>query len=116
MCMKNGRIFLFRFGEYLACLDAASGSELWRKTPENALELFASLGKYLTRQSWQTNWRTTDRDRREPRGSLPPTPPGIRVTYHGGSTELSVGRRRYSGKVDRVEIAISQCLVNRRVP
>jgi len=50
-----------------------------------------------------------------PSRAVPVTPPGIRVTYHGGSTELSVGRRSYSGKVDRVEIAISQCLLNRRV-
>ena len=30
-----------------------------------------------------------DRDRGVPRGATPPTPPGIRVAYHGGSTELS---------------------------
>jgi hypothetical protein len=30
-----------------------------------------------------------DRDRGTPHGAAPPTPPGIRVTYHGGSTELS---------------------------
>jgi len=28
---------------------------------------------------------TPDRDRKEPRGFLPPTPPGTRITYHGGS-------------------------------
>jgi hypothetical protein len=27
-----------------------------------------------------------DRDRGTPHGAAPPTPPGIRVTYHGGST------------------------------
>src|SRR3954464_6052887 len=32
-----------------------------------------------------------DRDRGAPRGAAPPTPPGIRVTYHGGSTGLSLG-------------------------
>src|SRR5690348_15607582 len=32
-----------------------------------------------------------DRDRGTPRGATPPTPPGIRVTYHGGSTGLSLG-------------------------
>ena len=30
-----------------------------------------------------------DRDRGTPRGATPPTPPGIRVTYLGGSIELS---------------------------
>lgn len=59
MCMKNGRIFIFRFGAYLSCLEAKSGKVLWRKTPENAPELFGSLGRYLNRQDWRTNWRTT---------------------------------------------------------
>jgi outer membrane protein assembly factor BamB len=59
MCMKNGRIYIFRFGAYLACLNVSNGEVLWRKTPENAPELFESLGKYLNRQDWRTNWRTT---------------------------------------------------------
>jgi outer membrane protein assembly factor BamB len=59
VCMKNGRIFAFRFGTYLTCLDARNGNVLWRKTKDNASELFETLGEYLTRQSWQTNWRTT---------------------------------------------------------
>src|SRR3954470_4436202 len=33
--------------------------------------------------------RTADRDRGAPRGAAPPTPPGIRFAYHGGSTGLS---------------------------
>ncbi len=28
---------------------------------------------------------TPNRDRTEPRGSVPPTPPAIRLTYQGGS-------------------------------
>ncbi len=59
MCMKNGRIYIFRFGAYLACLDAKTGNEIWRKRPDNAPELFRSLGTYLNRQDWRTNWRTT---------------------------------------------------------
>ncbi|MHC4228030.1 MAG: outer membrane protein assembly factor BamB family protein [Planctomycetota bacterium] len=59
VCMKNGRIFAFRFGTYLTCLDARNGNVLWRKIKDNAPELFETLGEYLTRQSWQTNWRTT---------------------------------------------------------
>jgi len=59
VCMKNGRLYIFRFGQYLACLDAETGKQVWRKTPENAPALFASVGKYLeTRQDWRTNWRT----------------------------------------------------------
>ena len=59
VCMKNGRIFAFRFGTYLTCLDSRTGQVLWRKTKDNAPELFETLGEYLPRQSWQTNWRTT---------------------------------------------------------
>jgi len=59
VCMKGGRLFLFRFGSYLACLDAKTGAQLWRKTPQNAPALFKSLGEYLERrQDWRTNWRT----------------------------------------------------------
>ncbi len=59
ICMKNGRLYVFRFGNYLTCLDGASGNELWRETPANAPRLFASLGEYQNRQDWRTNWRTT---------------------------------------------------------
>ncbi len=59
ICMRNGRIYIFRFGEYLACLDARDGHVVWRRTPENAPALFQSLGGYSNRQGWKTNWRTT---------------------------------------------------------
>jgi len=59
ICMKDGRIYIFRFGAYLACMDAKNGGVVWRRTPENAPELFKSLGEYLNRQDWRTNWRTT---------------------------------------------------------
>jgi len=59
MCMKKGRIYIFRFGSYLTCLDAKTGNAVWRKTPDNAPKLFESLGTYLNRQDWRTNWRTT---------------------------------------------------------
>ncbi|UCD49943.1 MAG: PQQ-binding-like beta-propeller repeat protein, partial [Phycisphaerales bacterium] len=59
VCMKGGRLYIFRFGSYLACLDARTGAQLWRKTPQNAPDLFQSLGEYLERrQDWRTNWRT----------------------------------------------------------
>ncbi len=59
VCMKNGRIFAFRFGTYLTCLDAKTGKVLWRKTPADNPEFFAAIGRYSPRQSWATNWRTT---------------------------------------------------------
>jgi len=58
VCMKNGRIYIFRFGSFLACLDSKTGETIWRKTTDNARELFQALGEYLHRQSWETNWRT----------------------------------------------------------
>jgi outer membrane protein assembly factor BamB len=59
LCMKNGRIYIYRHGAFLACLDARTGKDIWRKTPENYLELFDALGADLDRQDWRTNWRTT---------------------------------------------------------
>ena len=59
ICMSDGRIHCFSFGNYLACLDAGTGEQLWRRTPRNAPDLFESLGEYQHRQDWRTNWRTT---------------------------------------------------------
>jgi outer membrane protein assembly factor BamB len=59
ICMKNGHIYIFKFGKYLACLNAQNGEVIWRKTPDNATELFEALGDYSHRQDWRTNWRTT---------------------------------------------------------
>ena len=56
-----------------------------------------------------------DRDRGTPRGAAPPTPPGIRVTYHGGSTGLSLGRDIESGETERLEVVVAQGLLDRRV-
>ena len=59
VCMKNGRIFAFRFGIYLTCLDAKTSKVVWRKSKADSPELFEALGAYSPRQGWQTNWRTT---------------------------------------------------------
>jgi len=59
MCMADGRIFIFRFGAYLASLDAKTGEIIWRRTPTDAPELFDALGKYMNRQGASFNWRTT---------------------------------------------------------
>ena len=42
-----------------------------------------------------------DRDRRRPRDATPPTPPGIWVSYHGGSTELGLGGHIDPGKTEQ---------------
>jgi outer membrane protein assembly factor BamB len=59
LCMKNGRLFALSFGSSLTCLDAKTGRALWRKTKENATDLFDAIGAPLKRQDWRTNWRTT---------------------------------------------------------
>jgi outer membrane protein assembly factor BamB len=59
LCMKNGRIYIYRYGAFLACLDAKDGKYIWRKTPDNSPELFNAIGASLNRQDWRTNWRTT---------------------------------------------------------
>ena len=41
-----------------------------------------------------------DRDRGAPHGAAPPTPPSVRVAYHGGSTGLSRTRNIESGETD----------------
>ncbi len=58
VCMKNGRIYIFRHLSFLVCLDAKSGKVVWRKTNANAPELFELLGERLEGQGWQNNWRT----------------------------------------------------------
>ncbi len=59
LCMKNGRLFFSHFGEYIACLDANSGKEIWRRTAEKDAELFKAIGPYCPYQIAYTGWRST---------------------------------------------------------
>ena len=59
--------------------------------------------------------RGLNRDRGTPRDATPPTPPGIRVPYHGGSTELGLGGRIDLGKTERLEIGVAEGLLDRRM-
>ena len=59
--------------------------------------------------------RALDRDRGVPHDTPPPTPPGIRVAYHGGSMELSVGDSGDTGKANRIEVRVAQRLLDGRV-
>src|SRR5262249_21403397 len=34
VCMKNGRIYAFSFGNYLTCLEAGTGRQVYRHTPQ----------------------------------------------------------------------------------
>ncbi|MBN2506073.1 MAG: PQQ-binding-like beta-propeller repeat protein [Verrucomicrobia bacterium] len=59
LCMHQNRIYAFRSGEYLACIDAQTGRDVWRVTRTTHPEVFSELGESLPRQDWRTNWRTT---------------------------------------------------------
>jgi len=59
VCMKNGRLYAFSFGNFLSCLDAKTGDTLFYLTKQDAPDLFATLGEYQQRQDWRSNWRTT---------------------------------------------------------
>ena len=59
LCMKKGRIYLCRFGEYLACLDAADGKELWRRTAGNDAALFEAIGPYRPGHGYIGGWKST---------------------------------------------------------
>ena len=56
-----------------------------------------------------------DRDRGEPQGAAPPTPPGVRVMYQGGSIGLSKSIGIESGETGLVEKVIAQGHLYRRV-
>ena len=58
MCLRGGRIYAFRFGAFLTCLDAAGGKVVWRRTAAADPEVFRALGRNLNRQDWRTNFRT----------------------------------------------------------
>ena len=58
LCMKDGRIYVTNFGRCLACLDAKSGSELWRRTAEKDPEIFKAIGRYRPEQGPIGGWKT----------------------------------------------------------
>ncbi len=58
VCMKNGRIYICSFGNYLACLDARNGAEIWRKTPAEAPKLFEAIGSYRPGHGWARGWKS----------------------------------------------------------
>jgi hypothetical protein len=55
--------------------------------------------RYFCRAGEMADMRvlTRDRDRGTPCGAAPPTPPGIRVAYLGGSTGLSLNGQHRGG-------------------
>jgi outer membrane protein assembly factor BamB len=59
VCLRNGRIYIAAFGKYLACLDAPSGKQLWRRTAENDPELFRNIGPYRPGHGAIGGWKST---------------------------------------------------------
>ena len=59
-----------------------------------------------------STFQAADRDRGTPRGAAPATPPGIRVTYHGGSTGLSFCGDINSGQAEFMEDMVAQDLLD----
>jgi outer membrane protein assembly factor BamB len=43
LCVSTGRIFVYSHGKYLACVESASGKELWKTTDE---KLLAAIGQH----------------------------------------------------------------------
>ena len=56
--MKNGRIYISRFGRYLRCLDAATGKPLWQRTAEKDAGVFEAIGPYRPGQGYVEGWKT----------------------------------------------------------
>ncbi|MGB2823769.1 MAG: PQQ-binding-like beta-propeller repeat protein, partial [Phycisphaerae bacterium] len=58
-CMKAGRLFVTSFGKYIACLDAKTGKEIWRKTPDDDSQLFTAIGEFSPGHGYRTGWKST---------------------------------------------------------
>jgi outer membrane protein assembly factor BamB len=58
LCMKSGHIFVSHFGKYLACVDAKTGLDVWRRTADKDKEVFDAIGPYRPGQGWVEGWRT----------------------------------------------------------
>jgi outer membrane protein assembly factor BamB len=59
VCLASGRLFVSRFGRYLAALDAKTGSQVWRRTVEQDKDLFEAIGPYRPGHGWIPGWKST---------------------------------------------------------
>jgi len=59
LCMIGGKMFFCSFGNYLACLDAKTGKEAWRKMGSDARELFKQIGPFSKGHGYRSGWKTT---------------------------------------------------------
>ena len=58
VAIKNNHIYISRFGEYVACLNAKDGTLSWRKDKNNAEKTFALFGKKEKSKGHITRWDT----------------------------------------------------------
>jgi outer membrane protein assembly factor BamB len=59
LAMKSGRIYFASFGRYLACVEAASGQLVWKRTAQQDPELFRSIGPYRPGHGYVGGWKST---------------------------------------------------------
>ena len=59
LCMANGRIYMANFGNYVLCLDAKTGQEIWRKTAQQDAEVFKTIGPYRPGHGYIGGWKST---------------------------------------------------------
>ena len=57
ICMSNDRIYVCSFGNYLSCLDATDGKEIWRRTAEEDADVFAAIGPYRSGHGYIMGWK-----------------------------------------------------------
>jgi outer membrane protein assembly factor BamB len=59
LCMAGGRLFFCSFGSYLACLDTATGRQLWRRTADKDPDVLQAVGPYRADYNWINGWQST---------------------------------------------------------
>jgi len=57
--LKNGRLYISSFGKYVACLDAKTGKDIWRRTAEKDPAVFQAIGPYRSGHGYVEGWKTT---------------------------------------------------------
>ena len=58
IAIKNNNIYISRFGEYIACLNAKDGTPSWRKDKNNAKKTFELFMKKEKNNKFLTRWDT----------------------------------------------------------
>ncbi|MBL7224166.1 MAG: PQQ-binding-like beta-propeller repeat protein, partial [Candidatus Brocadiae bacterium] len=59
LCLRGGRLYFAHFGRTLACLDASSGTPVWRRTAAKDAKLFQAIGPYRSGHGYVGGWKST---------------------------------------------------------